>query len=234
MKSIGISAGRRTFIRVVAGSAPAAACGVAALVGQESPSYAGRSGSTSYTPRFFSVAEFETLHALVDRLIPADATGPGALEAGVPEFIDRQMDQPWGHGHLWYMQAPFAPNASPLFGYQQPHAPRELYRTCLAGVSDAAHRAFGKPASSLDASQCDAMLHQMEDDKLDIGQVRSSAFFSQLLQNTYEGYFCDPVHGGNRNMAAWAMIGFPGARADYMDWVRQYGVKYPLPPVSRR
>jgi gluconate 2-dehydrogenase gamma chain len=78
------------------------------------------------------------------------------------------------------------------------------------------------------------MLHQMEDDKLDIGQVRSSAFFSQLLQNTYEGYFCGPVHGGNRNMAAWAMIGFPGARADYMDWVRQYGVKYPLPPVSRR
>ncbi len=59
-------------------------------------------------------------------------------------------------------------------------------------------------------------------------------FFGQLLQNTYEGYFCDPVHGGNRNMAAWKMIGFPGARADYMDWVHQYGVKYPLPPVSRR
>nr|WP_272901273.1 hypothetical protein [Herbaspirillum frisingense] len=49
----------------------------------------------------------------------------------------------------------------------------------------------------------------------------------------HEGYFCDPVDGGNKGMAAWKMIGFPGARADYYDWVDQYGRTYPLPPVSR-
>jgi gluconate 2-dehydrogenase gamma chain len=53
-----------------------------------------------------------------------------------------------------------------------------------------------------------------------------------LLQNTREGYFCDPKHGGNKGMAAWRMINFPGARADYIDWVEQYGRRYPLPPVS--
>jgi gluconate 2-dehydrogenase gamma chain len=43
------------------------------------------------------------LTALVDRLIPADEEGPGALEAGAAEFIDRQMTEPYGHGALWYM-----------------------------------------------------------------------------------------------------------------------------------
>jgi gluconate 2-dehydrogenase gamma chain len=46
------------------------------------------------------------------------------------------------------------------------------------------------------------------------------------------GYFCDPRHGGNKNMAAWKMIGYPGARADYADWVEVRNRPYPLPPVD--
>lgn len=57
-------------------------------------------------------------------------------------------------------------------------------------------------------------------------------FFGQLLQNTREGYFCDPIHGGNKDLAAWKMIGFPGARADFMDFVNQNGKAYPYGPVS--
>ncbi|SAK97695.1 gluconate 2-dehydrogenase (acceptor) [Caballeronia temeraria] len=235
VKKIGITPGRRAFIRVVAGSAPAAVGGVAALVGGDLSVQADEESAKSYRPRYFNAAEWDTLTALVDRLIPADGTGPGALQAGVPQFIDMQMDQPWGHGHLWYMQGPFAPDADPLFGYQQPYAPRDLYRIALSGVDDATKRAHNdKLPKSLDAARRDALLRQMESNELDIGKVHSGVFFGLLLQNTYEGYFCDPVHGGNRNMAAWEMIGFPGARADYMDWVRQYGAKYPLPPVSRR
>jgi gluconate 2-dehydrogenase gamma chain len=40
------------------------------------------------------------------------------------------------------------------------------------------------------------------------------------------------MHGGNKDAAAWKMIGFPGARADYADWVGRPGERYPLPPVS--
>jgi len=62
--------------------------------------------------------------------------------------------------------------------------------------------------------------------------VSGKMFFGFLLQNTKEGYFSDPIHGGNKNAAAWAMIGFPGARADYLDWVGRPGERYPLPPVT--
>ena len=61
-----------------------------------------------------------------------------------------------------------------------------------------------------------------------------SEFFLQLLANTKEGYFADPMYGGNRHMGSWKMIGFPGARADFADWAKQPGKVYPLGPVSIR
>jgi hypothetical protein len=72
---------------------------------------------------------------------------------------------------------------------------------------------------------------------LESGEIRfeslpSKTFFGFLLQNTKEGYLSDPIHGGNKNAAAWAMIGFPGARADYADWVGPPGVRYRLPPTT--
>jgi len=47
-----------------------------------------------------------------------------------------------------------------------------------------------------------------------------------------EGFFADPAYGGNRDMASWRMIGFPGARYDYRDFVSRHNETYPLPPVS--
>jgi gluconate 2-dehydrogenase gamma chain len=86
--------------------------------------------------------------------------------------------------------------------------------------------------ADLDDAATDALLHQMESGKLAMGEIPSNAFFDQLWQNTREGYFCDPKYGGNKNMDAWRMVGFPGARADYTDWVEQYGKAYPFPPLS--
>ncbi len=57
-------------------------------------------------------------------------------------------------------------------------------------------------------------------------------FFELILQNTMEGFFADPLYGGNRNMASWKMIGFPGARYDYRDHIDKHNVRYPRPPVS--
>ncbi|WP_114811130.1 gluconate 2-dehydrogenase subunit 3 family protein [Paraburkholderia kururiensis] len=233
--SQGIQPGRRRFVRIATLAAPAtavaAAAGGAALL--DPARTASGAGEAGYRPQYFNADEWPTLNALVDRLIPADDAGPGALEAGVPEFIDRQMDLPYGHGELWYMNGPFHADAAPQFGYQLSLVPRELYRHALRGLDDAMRRDHGKHFSDLAANDKDAVLHQLEDGKLEMGEVPAATFFGQLLANTYEGYFCDPVHGGNRGMRAWQMIGFPGARADYMDWVRQYGAHYPLPPISR-
>ena len=46
------------------------------------------------------------------------------------------------------------------------------------------------------------------------------------------GFFADPIYGGNRDMVAWKMIGFPGARYNYLDWVERHNERFPLPPVS--
>ena len=60
----------------------------------------------------------------------------------------------------------------------------------------------------------------------------TKAFFELMLQNTMEGFFADPLYGGNRNMASWKMIGFPGARYDYRDYIDKHNVPYPKGPVS--
>jgi len=80
--------------------------------------------------------------------------------------------------------------------------------------------------------QQDSVLTDLENGMLDFDNVSGKAFFDFLLQNTKEGYLADPIHGGNKNMASWKMIGFPGARADFLDWVDQHGARYPLGPVA--
>jgi gluconate 2-dehydrogenase gamma chain len=62
--------------------------------------------------------------------------------------------------------------------------------------------------------------------------VPSEEFFAHLWQLTVEGFFSDPVYGGNHDMVSWRMIGFPGAYASYYDLVDQYGIKLDRPPLS--
>jgi gluconate 2-dehydrogenase gamma chain len=80
--------------------------------------------------------------------------------------------------------------------------------------------------------QQDTVLGELEEGKAKLQNVDAKAFFKQFLLNTQEGYFADPMYGGNKDMAAWKMIGFPGARYDYRDFVDQHGKRYPLPPVA--
>jgi gluconate 2-dehydrogenase gamma chain len=53
---------------------------------------------SSYAPTYFNSAEWAFINAAVGRLIPSEGAGPGGVDAGVPEFIDRQMELPYGHG----------------------------------------------------------------------------------------------------------------------------------------
>ena len=66
------------------------------------------------------------------------------------------------------------------------------------------------------------------------GGVDSKSFFAMLLQNTKEGYFSDPIYGGNKDMGAWKMIGFPGAHYDYKEWVSRHGEPVPYPTVGMK
>jgi gluconate 2-dehydrogenase gamma chain len=185
-----------------------------------------------YSPLYFTVEEWNFLHAACARLIPDDEHDPGAIEAGVPEFIDRQMEGSFGHATNWYMHGPFATDAAEEFGYQGALTPREVYRAGIAALDRHCRQNFGKVFAELPAENQDALLTDLEKGKLDFDTVSGKTFFNFLLQNTKEGYLADPIHGGNKNMASWTMIGFPGARADFADWVERYGEHYPMPPVS--
>ena len=66
--------------------------------------------------------------------------------------------------------------------------------------------------------------------KLD--DVDGKAFFEQVVKDVQMGFFADPIYGGNRDMVAWKMIGYPGSRYNYLDWVSRHNEKFPLPPVS--
>ncbi len=228
---------RRRFLQTTIALVPAASlAGCDAGRGDAAAARSASAGTAAadaapYRPRFFDANEWRFVQAACDRLIPADAEGPGALEAGVPEFIDRQMDTPYAHGATWYMQGPFREGV-PELGYQLRLVPRDLYRLGIAAVDRYCGSAHGKPFAALDATTRDAVLGALEAGRVALGDVPARVFFGQLLQNTREGYFSDPVHGGNRDMAAWKMIGFPGARADFMDFVNQDGKPYPYGPVS--
>ena len=232
------SPGRRGFLRRSIAIVPAAGALTATgfVTGQQATAQPAptpaTSSSSAYVPSYFHADEWAFIQAAVARLIPSDDTGPGAIEAGVPEFIDRQMEGVFGHAGLWYMQGPFVPS-SPLFGYQGKMPPREVYRAGIA-ATDAwcKQQKGGKRFAELDAAAQDEVLKGLDGGTIQFAEVGAKDFFTFLLQNTKEGYFSDPIHGGNKNAVSWKMIGFPGARADFLDWVQKPGVHYPLPPVS--
>ncbi|MEJ0008997.1 MAG: gluconate 2-dehydrogenase subunit 3 family protein [Steroidobacteraceae bacterium] len=182
---------------------------------------------------YFTPIEAEFIVAAVGRLIPEDPTGPGAVAANVPLFLDRQLAGGFGRGEHFYLDGPW-PKGTPEQGYQSRFSPAQLYRAAIAAIDrySSAHN-NGTRFSKLAAADQDQILKGLESGVLQLdGGVDSKAFFAMLLQNTKEGYFADPIYGGNKDMGAWKMIGFPGAHYDYKEWVSRHGERVPFEPVS--
>ena len=54
-----------------------------------------KQAGVAYRPKFFTATEYQTVRVLSDLIIPADERSGGAIDAGVPEFMDFTMvDQP--------------------------------------------------------------------------------------------------------------------------------------------
>ncbi|ORM50450.1 gluconate 2-dehydrogenase [Pantoea conspicua] len=231
---------RRDFLLKTITLAPAMAVGTTAmgalslpLAAQAAETPVAPQQARDYQPAWFTAEEFAFITAAVARLIPNDERGPGALEAGVPEFIDRQMNTPYATGSNWYMQGPFNPDLPKELGYQLPLVPQQIYRLGIADADRYSQQQHGKVFAQLSGEQQDALLQAMESGSAQFSQLPANTFFAFLLQNTREGFFSDPIHGGNQGMVGWKLINFPGARADFMDWVER-GERYPFPSVSIR
>jgi len=181
---------------------------------------------------YFTPAEGAAIEALVDRLIPPDPQTPGGKDAGCAVFIDRQLAGPYGNAQGLYMRGPFA-DGTPEQGLQSPVTPAERYRQSLAAFDKYCRATYaGKSFAELPDDQKDKIISGLEQGSIMLDGANGQVFFEQLLTNTQEGFFADPVYGGNRDMVGWKMIGFPGARYDYRDWVERHNERYPLPPVG--
>ena len=187
---------RRDLLRASLASAAIAATPAAALASTEAlPSTSKRQPDNAVAQALqakerretLSAAESDTLEAIVARLIPTDANGPGATEARAAHYIDRALG-----GVL--------------------ASSRPAYAVGLAAVEQYARSRKGVSFVKLSPQDQDAMLSVMESDAA-TGFIPNSATFFDLVRNhTLQGMFCDPYYGGNANFVGWDLLGYPGVR----------------------
>lgn len=181
---------------------------------------------------FFTPEEARFVEAAVDRLIPEDEEWPGAVWAGVVNFIDRQLAGAYGSGARMYLEGPWELGL-PQQGYQLPFSPAELYRTGIQEIRAwLAEQEGDTEFWDLPVSRQIEILDMLESGEVPLPSMPSTVFFETLLATTVEGWFADPAYGGNRDMISWRMIGFPGAYAQYVDLVTEYGRPFERPPMS--
>jgi gluconate 2-dehydrogenase gamma chain len=233
---------RRDFLKMVgvAGAASTIPAAASTAAEMKMPAHAeqnhpvssvdGASPSTGY--EFFNSAESAFIEAAVDTLIPADSVGPGAKELGVAIYIDRQMAGAYGKGDRLYLDGPFA-EGTPQQGYQLAMTPSEVIRAGIADINAHVEKTYKKSFDALPVKDRVAVLADADAAKIELPTVPITAFFGLLLQLTVEGYFADPMYGGNKDKAAWKMIGFPGADAMYMDKIEPFrGKPYTAAPMG--
>jgi gluconate 2-dehydrogenase gamma chain len=180
---------------------------------------------------YLTPVEFTWVEAAVARLIPNDELGPGAKEAGVATFIDRQLSGPYGRAETWYMQGPWREGTKEQ-GYQLKLTPAQLYRTAIADVNDWCSKSGKRPFAELAATEQEQLLHRLEKGDLELARAPAKDFFEMLLQNTVEGFLADPMYGGNQDFIGWKLIGFPGPRYNYVAEIEQHGKRYAMAPVG--
>lgn len=229
MKDQPVSA-RRGLLKALAVGVPGAVWAPHAAAAPEATP-AAAAAPPNRTLKFFNAQEALAMDAIAARLIPADELGPGAKEAGVTQFVDGQLAGAWGAGEQFYRQGPFEAG-TPEQGYQLSFTPAEMFRHGLAALDAAARKQDGKPYAELDAQRQDAWLHDMQAGKPDFSPLPSAVFFQALLDATIEGFFSDPLYGGNIDMVGWKLVGFPGAYASFSNDIERHGVIWAGRPVS--
>jgi gluconate 2-dehydrogenase gamma chain len=134
-----------------------------------------------------TAAEADLLDAIVARLIPTDANGPGATEARAVHYIDRALGS--------------ALSSS-----------RQAYTTGLSALDRYSRSSRGKPFTELSTTDQDSVLIDVETGAATGFAGGSAAFFAIVLAHTHQGTFGDPYYGGNANFVGWDLIAYPGVR----------------------
>lgn len=180
---------------------------------------------------FLTQPEIRFLDSAVERLIPTDELGPGGKDAGVTCYIDRQLSGTWGSHGRHYRSGPWL-EGTPEQGFQSRLTPQEIYRIGIQEINAYCKTKYEKPFDQLPPARQDEVLMALEQGKVELPSLSSKLFFDLLWRNTEEGYFADPIYGGNRDKVGWKLIGFPGvpssAYREHLDKTELYRAE----PVS--
>lgn len=180
---------------------------------------------------YLTQPEVRFLDAAVERLIPTDELGPGARDAGVTCYIDRQLCSAWGTHGRNYRSGPWL-DGTPEQGYQSRLTPQEVYRIGIREINDFCRGAYEKPFEQLPPERQDEVLKALEKGAVDLPSLSSKLFFDLLWRNTEEGFFADPMYGGNRGKVGWKLLGFPGVASGAYRTHLDNPEPYRVEPVS--
>jgi gluconate 2-dehydrogenase gamma chain len=226
---------RRNFLvgagtAVAAGLAPAASADAQPVAAVPAAAPAAATEPPGHLTLTATEAAFFT--AAADTMIPADNLSPSGSDCGVVIFVDRQLAGAWGSGAKMYRQGPFR-KGTPTQGYQLPLTPREFFAAGIVATNEWSRKAHGKDFDRLAPKERESALKELESGKAVLSEIDAKQFFAALLKIVMEGFFADPLYGGNRNKAAWRLVGYPGLPAVYSTLIDEYRNKrYVVEPQS--
>ncbi len=146
--------------------------------------------------RFFTEKEASLVDAITEQIIPTDEW-PGAKDAGVINYIDKQL-------------------LGPYIRHQG------KYRSGLAAVQASCNQLYGKKFEALSWDDQTGFLKKMEAGKLadlETGdkanspenkiwkEISDKTFFGLIRDHSMQGFYGSPRHGGNKNYVSYKMIG---------------------------
>jgi gluconate 2-dehydrogenase gamma chain len=218
---------RRDFLKAagaVGAAGAAVATGVAACSPEQQAATATKAPAESDARLVLTSDEAAFLTAAVDTIIPKDELSPSGSECGCVTFIDRQLASAWGGGAKMYRAGPFMAG-TPEQGYQMSLTPHQFFVAGIRAANEWSQKTYSKNFDGLPEDKRIEALKAMEEGKAQFDGFDSRQFFQRLLTITMEGFFSDPIYGGNRNKASWRMLGYPGLPALYADKVDEWRTK---------
>jgi gluconate 2-dehydrogenase gamma chain len=144
---------------------------------------------------------------VVSRIIPADANGPGALEAGCARYIEGALAEAY-------------------------RSSKNIYISGLAALDSHARKISDSSFADLDSVQQDKILAAFEQNTPAGSFLETAHFFGLVRKHTLEGMFGDPLYGGNANFMGWDLIGYPGVRLFVSAEMQRMDAKTPRSRVS--
>jgi gluconate 2-dehydrogenase gamma chain len=165
---------------------------------------------------FTNMLQIDTISQATERIFPKDPTYPGAIELGVPYFIDNQLAGAYGYNAREYMQPPFA-KGSPTQGPQSALFRKDIFLEGINALNAQANVTFKANFPDITDAQKDQILKMCEAGSIPTEGFSSAEFFALLKTMTLAGVYADPIYNGNNNMNGWRMKDYPGAQMSYMN-----------------